>query len=104
MVYIIEYIAQALKRARQSKNLSQRALSEKVKIPQAQISKIENSAVDLKVSTLINLARTLDLEVVLVPRKDMSAVSAVMNAAINKKEKVRPQKPAYSLDDEDDNG
>ncbi len=104
MVYVIEYLAQALKNSRQSKKLSQRALSQKVKVPQAQISKIENAAVDLKVSTLIQLARALDLEVMLVPRRHMTAVSGLIGAAKAREEKVQLQKPAYTLDDEDDNG
>jgi HTH-type transcriptional regulator/antitoxin HipB len=104
MVYTIEYLTQALKTARQDAKLSQRALSQKVKIPQAQISKIENSTVDLKVSTLINLARALDLEVMLVPRSDVSAVSAVIKRARQKQDRIPPQRPAYTLDDEDENG
>jgi HTH-type transcriptional regulator/antitoxin HipB len=104
MKYAIDYLTQALKTARRHKKLSQRALSDKVKIPQAQISKIENSSVDLKVSTLINLARALDMEVVLVPRKDMSAVSAVMAATKQQGGDIPSQKPAYTLDDGDENG
>jgi len=104
MVYAIEYLTQALKAARLHAKLSQRALSQKVKVPQAQISKIENAAVDLKVSTLINLARSLDLEVVLIPRSDLPAVSAVMKHARQKHDDIPPQRAAYTLDDGDENG
>ena len=69
MACMLDYLTKALKKAREGKKLSQRALSRKVGMPQAQISRIEQSSVDLRTSTLIELARALDLEVVLVPRK-----------------------------------
>lgn len=66
-----------LKAARQTKGLSQRALAEKVGVPQGHISKIENGGVDLQTSSLIELARALDLEVQLVPRRMLAAVQAM---------------------------
>lgn len=104
MVYVIEYLAKALKKAREDKKLSQRALSRRVGIPQAQISKIENAAVDLKTSTLIELARALDLEVMLVPRKHVPAVTSVTGELQSNVFEVQPPKPAYTLDDEGDDG
>ena len=78
MSYATEHIARALKAARESKGLSQRALSKKVGVPQGHISKIENGAVDLRLSSLIALARVLDLEMTLVPRKVMAAVQSIV--------------------------
>lgn len=103
MIYPIEYLAKALKKAREDKKLSQRALSQRAGIPQAQISKIENAAVDLQASTLIGLARALDLEVMLVPRKHVPAVSSMTGDFRNGIFETRSPKPAYSLD-EDDHG
>lgn len=60
--------------------LSQRSLGERVGLPQSHISKIEGGAVDLKLSSLIELARALDLDVVLVPRKSLRAVEAIISA------------------------
>lgn len=77
MNYAIEHIAQRLKEARERKGLSQRALSKLAGMPQSHISKIENGGVDLRVSSLVELARVLDLELALVPRKSVSAVRAV---------------------------
>ena len=57
MLYAVEYLAKALMGARKRKKLSQRALSKKVGMPQSQISRIENAAVDLQASSLIELAR-----------------------------------------------
>jgi len=77
MNYALEHIAERLKQARERKGLSQRALSKLAGVPQSHISRIENGGVDLRVSSLIELARVLDLELTLVPRKSVSAVRAV---------------------------
>ena len=68
------HITEALREARQRKGLSQRDLSKQSGVPQGQISRIENGAVDLRLSSLIELGRALDLELILVPRKSVSAV------------------------------
>src|SRR5581483_400862 len=77
MNYSTEHIVRALKAARLDKGLSQRELSAKAGLPQGHISKIENGAVDLKLSSLIALARILDLEIMPVPRKLVPAVQAL---------------------------
>ena len=77
MSYATEHIAESLKAARERKGLSQRALSAKAGIPQGHISRIENDAVDLRLSSLVELARVLDLELTLVPRTKLPAVRAI---------------------------
>ena len=77
MNYAIEHIARALRKAREAKGLSQRELGKKAGVPQGHISKIENGAVDLRVSSLVALARTLDLELVLAPRKVVPALKSL---------------------------
>ena len=77
MTYATEHIAPTLRSARETQGLSQRALSAMAGVPQSHISKIENGTVDLRVSSLVELARVLDLELILVPRKAVSAVHAV---------------------------
>ncbi|MPZ47399.1 MAG: helix-turn-helix domain-containing protein [Betaproteobacteria bacterium] len=81
MSYEYQDIAKALKAARESKGLSQRALAEKSGVLQTRISKIENGAADFRASTLVALARALDLELALVPRKAVSAVQSVVRAS-----------------------
>jgi len=83
MSYSIEEIAETLKAARQSKQLSQRELSEKVGLTQSHISRIENAAVDLQVSNLIELARALELELVLVPKKVLPPVQSLVRESAN---------------------
>ncbi len=78
MTHATEHIARTLRHAREARGLSQRALSARAGMPQSHISKIENGAVDLRVSSLVELARVLDLELELVPRKAVSAVHAIV--------------------------
>ena len=78
MTYAIEHIARTLRNAREARGLSQRALSAKAGIAQGHISKIENGTVDLRISSLVELARVLDLELELVPRKAVTAVHAIV--------------------------
>lgn len=80
-MYTTEPIARQLKVARAAKGLSQRALAKRVGVPQSHISKIENGAVDLRLSSLIELARALDLEVILAPRKTLPAVRSIVRSS-----------------------
>lgn len=96
MSYSIQDVAERIKFARNKKGLSQRALSAKTGVTQSHISKIENGMVDLQVSSLIEIARCLDLELVLVPRNLLSAVQAFQNAS------KLSQMPAYQLTEEED--
>jgi transcriptional regulator with XRE-family HTH domain len=73
----LEPIATVIKVARENKGFSQRALGERVGIPQSHISKIESGAVDLQTSSLMQIARALDLELILIPRTALPAVQAL---------------------------
>lgn len=81
MTHETDTFAQLLRAAREAKGLSQRELSARARVPQAHISKIENGAVDLRVSSLVSLARALDLELTLVPRKALSAVQSIVRSS-----------------------
>ncbi|MCH9000308.1 MAG: helix-turn-helix transcriptional regulator [Proteobacteria bacterium] len=92
MAYLVENIAQELKAARNNKGLSQRKLGAKVGVPQSHISKIENGTVDLKTSSLIELARALDLELMLVPRALIPAVQGLQRGLTS-----RERSPSQTL-------
>ncbi len=81
MNYAIAHIAKKLKAARQVKGLSQRKLSQLTGVPQSHISKIENGAVDLRLSSLVELARVLDLELTLAPRKTLAAINSIIRSS-----------------------
>ena len=85
MTYSTEQIAQNLKAARNAKGLSQRALAKLVDLPQSHISKIENAGVDLRLSSLIQIARALDLELTLVPRRTLPAVQSLARSSVASK-------------------
>ena len=111
MKYSIDQTAHTLKDARKSLGLSQFELSAKSGIPQSHISKIENGAVDLRVSSLVELARVLNLELELVPRSAITAVRAItrqskkMALAQSRSDiyEIGTVKPKFSLED-DENG
>ncbi len=75
-------IGGALKQARLTLGLTQRALGERVRLPQSHISKIEQGGVDLQLSSLTELARALELEVQLVPRHAVPAVEGVVRSIV----------------------
>ncbi len=66
-------IARILREARTGQGLSQRELGERSGLTQAQISLIENSEVDLRLSSLIALVDVLGIDLILTPRPPSSA-------------------------------
>jgi transcriptional regulator with XRE-family HTH domain len=76
----IDEIASTIRAARQAKALTQKELGQRVGLPQSHISKIEKGAVDLQLSSLVEIARALDLELKLVPRKALAAVEGAVRA------------------------
>jgi transcriptional regulator with XRE-family HTH domain len=75
-------IAASIRQARKDKGLTQRELGQRVGLPQSHISKIESGVVDLQLSSLAEIARALDLEVKLVPRKALPAIEGTVRAAV----------------------
>lgn len=76
----IEEIAASIREARIAKALTQKELGLRVGLPQSHISKIEKGTVDLKLSSLVEIARALELEMMLVPRKALPAVEGAVRA------------------------
>jgi transcriptional regulator with XRE-family HTH domain len=76
----LAYIGSAVRRARLAKRLSQLGLARKLGVRQGTISRAE-SGHDLRVGTLLELARALDLDVVLVPRNLRTTVDNLVAGA-----------------------
>ncbi len=108
MSYATQDIIEALKSARKAKGLSQRTLSARTGVPQSHISKIESGGADIRLSSLVELVRALDLDLKLVPRKAVPAVDSIVRSTapqsavtpiikeINRTlEKVRNLQPHY---------
>jgi predicted transcriptional regulator len=100
MRYSTQYIAEQLKKTRENMGLSQRELSARSGVPQSHLSKIESGNVDLRLSSLVAIARVLELELALIPRKYLSAVNSIVGSA-GSETGGKPPRPAYSLDGED---
>src|ERR1700676_819300 len=77
----VRQIAASLTAARRRAQLSQHALGAKVGLAQSHISKIERAAIDPQVSSLMEIARTLGLELMLVPAQLVPAVQALEREA-----------------------
>lgn len=86
--------------ARREARLSQRALGRKIGLAQSHVSKIERGAVDPQLSNLLEIARALGLELMLVPRRLVPAVRALTRPAV--REAGVEQLPAYRLDEADE--
>jgi len=101
-----EQITQRLRAVRLAKGIRQAQLSRLAGVPQAQISRIEANAVDLRVSSLVGLSHALDLEVALVPRKLMPAIQSLMRQLTDppRANRLEEPRPAYTLDGDDDGG
>lgn len=100
MPYANEELLHTLRSSREAAGISQRQLSVQTGIPQSHISKIESGSTDMRVSSLIEIARALDLELVLLPRKLLPAVEALTAKSSDSTQAIQP---AYTLD-EDENG
>ena len=103
MISVLDHLAAALKGAREKAGTSQRALATRTGMTQAQVSKIENALVDPRTSTLIELCRALDLELVLVPRESVPLVRRLSDTG-GRREPDGTQRALYALDDEGDGG
>jgi len=77
----LHQIATTLAAARHRAGLSQRALGAKLGIAQSHLSKIERAAVDPQVSSLMEIARALGLELMFVPKQLVPAVQALQREA-----------------------
>lgn len=78
MGYKSEDLIQEIRDRRTDAGVSQRALSVRSGLTQGHISQIETGTLEPGLSSLIDMARALDLEVVLVPKKFLPAVQGVL--------------------------
>jgi transcriptional regulator with XRE-family HTH domain len=88
-------MANVLREARLSRNLTQAELARKLGLRQRQISYLERATIDSRLSTIQNVARALGLELMLVPRHLISAVEALQRAGSD-----AGKRPLYTLSDD----
>lgn len=75
-------IGRLLARERERQGISQAALARTLGVSAANLSRIEHGA-DLRVSTLIEIARALGLEPMLVPKEAVGAVRSVIDDVVS---------------------
>jgi HTH-type transcriptional regulator / antitoxin HipB len=85
--------------ARTRKQLTQQQLAEKLGYRQRQISDLERARTDPRLSTVQNVARALDLELVLIPRHLITAVDSLLRAGSHS-----ATRPMYALGDDETEG
>lgn len=79
-----------LQTARQAKGLTQIQLAHLLQLGQSYLSQVERGKHDIKTSTLIQWARVLDLEIMLVPRQQVPAVSYLIRSGGAASEELPP--------------
>lgn len=95
MEHSLKQLGLQLQKTRKEKGLSQKALGDMIGIPQSHISKIESGLVDLQTSSLMEIARALELEMMLVPRYFVPAMQALKQGA------HETPRPMYYLDEDE---
>lgn len=90
-------LSASLRDARAARGLSQQQLAGRLGLGQRQISDLERAANDARLSTIQNVARALDLELMLVPRHLITAVESLQRSTTE----ASGNRPMYSLGDDD---
>lgn len=88
-------VLKALKQRRVALKLKQSELGQKLGLPQSHISRIEQGATDPRLSTVTDMARLLDQELVLVPRELLPVIKSLISGEDG-------QQPMWSLDDDEE--
>lgn len=97
---IIKIITQ-LKLIRQEQHMSQAELANKLGWPQSHLSKIESGHVTPRLDNFVEWARVLGMEMVLVPRSQLAVINSLLAAKTGGSMDAE-NKPAYSLDNDDE--
>lgn len=92
-------LSRLLFEARARKQLTQQQLAERLGYRQRQISDLERSRTDPRLSTIQNVARALDLELVLIPRQLITTVDGLLRA-----DSDAATRPMYALGDDETEG
>lgn len=88
-------LSDVLRNARREKQFSQEQLAQKLGLGQRQISDLERAVSDSRISTVQNVARALDLELMLIPRHLIATVEALQRSGAD-----AAKRPLYALGDE----
>ncbi len=84
-----------LRIARRLRGITQTELAARLDVSNANISRIEHGS-DLRVSTLVEFARELQLELILVPKEHLTAVRALLDSLDTPAPTGNAQKPRFA--------
>ena len=90
-------VLDAIRDQRNASHITQAELADKLGIRQSQISELERGVVDPSLSTVQDVSRTLDLELMLIPRKFISVVESLLR----RKGLEVEDRPLYALNEND---
>jgi transcriptional regulator with XRE-family HTH domain len=79
--------------ARKAKGWTQSELGERLGWAQARVSAVENGRLDPRLSSIVQMGRLLDQEIMLVPRALLPAVQTLISG--------KTEEPLWSADEED---
>lgn len=86
-------ISDTVRQGRLAHGLSQADLAQKLGMRQSQISDLERGVIDPRLSTVQDVSRILDLELMLVPRQLVLVVDGMIRA----KDRAVENRPLYAL-------
>ena len=115
MNHSVSHWVEQLKLTRKQKGLTQAEFGKKVGLPQSYISKVESGSIDIRLSSVLEMARALELEPMLVPRQLVPAVQSLTRSRVTARPKSgefivqgeAPKvivRPAYALDEDEADG
>lgn len=81
MSYATQDLLEQLRAARISLGISQKELGERVGLPQSNIARFESGKINPRLSNLLEIARALDMDLKLVPRRALPVIQGAMRAS-----------------------
>lgn len=95
----IQPVISGLANARKAKALTQTELGSRLGLPQSYISRLESGRLDIRLSTAIEIARYLGLEIMMIP----SSLTPLVNSLLlNEPHSHSQLRPLYTLEDLDE--
>jgi transcriptional regulator with XRE-family HTH domain len=93
MSYQTESLTAVAREVREASGVSQRSLSERSGLTQSHISQIESGKMEPGLSSFVDLTRALDLEVMVVPKKLVPAVLALIKSQASSEMHIHAGQP-----------
>lgn len=86
----MEKLLHELQSIRKARKMCQSELGKKLNLPQSHISKIESGNVDPRLSTVLDIARMLGHDLVLIPREYWGVVEAIIHGKSDSEPRFKP--------------